>query len=1023
MPFGSSGTNDIKIFVELVTDKATDGAKKLDDALNDVKKSASDSDKEVSNLTKSLTTLGGGTAAAVAGIAAIGGAAVGITVQLLSVASEIEGLQAQFNKLNLEAGANPAEQIEKLSAATRGLLTDSQIFEQFNKAATLGLPVERFEELSAAAVKVGRSIGVDAQTAIESFTVGVGRQSIQMLDNLGIIIKSEEAYQKFAQANNIVGRELNDTEKKMAFQVAAIDSLVAKSEEAVEIQETAAIAFQKLQTAITNQVADAAIAVSQNENLKNAIQNLTDEISNLDFSNFTNGLAEISALFINVAAEAISAAQSISEFMNSTAGFDNFVQNFKLGAGYLLGGESTAKGQFKKIMEENKAAVEAVDAAVVKVDKNIKATDVSTEKLKETGKKTKTEFEKFSEALHKSLTKASPEFDALKNKAFELSTEMLKTGEASDVIQKKLEDLARSGGPLDAITAGFEDANKELEKQAELEAEINELVLEAIGKKEDLHLIAKRISEEIDLTTISAEDFKSVVEDQNLSLEQQKELVKEIADAEREATQAASERNAEIASGISDLISTYGNLSLDNPAGIGSAAGDLSQYAGLSSAAGSYIALIAQAIAGGINGVQSKKPELDRNPQNYQNYGQELEIAFLEGVGDAFGGLGNERKIQEFSRKFIDTMLSVFSPATKAFASKNSKFGDITAGPLSGLQSVFGVFGSNDPGQRSRKAIIDTLNDMVGELRLIVNGQAEDFSFKRPGQDAFGTPTQVVTPEGITIDTTQGFETLFSLGEEARTMFLEIGSVLGTSMFDGLDEFAGSGIIGQIGAMLAESTGGSLNNLQLAFESMGLSAEQLGAALENAFFVGEISAKEYLSGLNAVNELMTQGIPGAVGATMEAFENLQEGGLESGQIAQDALGDIAAEFQEIAEAQGYNANSLEDLGAQLIAAGADIEQVTTLMEVLAQQGVTTVDELLAIDTFSTANLISGLQDAGFAFEEPIQQIELMNEKMDELENRKISAYVDVNFQATGDPAAINAVEQGTGVDFGGEGRL
>ena len=67
------------------------------------------------------------------------------------------------------------------------------------------------------AQRLGQAIGVDTAHALESLTTGMGRQSKLMLDNLGIIVKTEDAYKNYAKANDRTVESLTDVEKKMAF--------------------------------------------------------------------------------------------------------------------------------------------------------------------------------------------------------------------------------------------------------------------------------------------------------------------------------------------------------------------------------------------------------------------------------------------------------------------------------------------------------------------------------------------------------------------------------------------------------------------------------------------------------------------------------------------------------------------------------------------------------------------------------------------------------------------------------------
>ena len=67
------------------------------------------------------------------------------------------------------------------------------------------------------AQRLGQALGVDTKDAINSIVTGMGRQSKLMLDNLGIVIKSEDAYERYAQKIGVSKNELDDAQKKEAF--------------------------------------------------------------------------------------------------------------------------------------------------------------------------------------------------------------------------------------------------------------------------------------------------------------------------------------------------------------------------------------------------------------------------------------------------------------------------------------------------------------------------------------------------------------------------------------------------------------------------------------------------------------------------------------------------------------------------------------------------------------------------------------------------------------------------------------
>ena len=140
-------------------------------------------------------------------------------------AAKLRSLEKGFD--NLAGGIkHSTEMLIKLKAATNGTMTEMDLMTQANAAMTLGVTKnsDEMSEMFDIAQRLGRSLGVDTKRSIESLVTGLGRQSVKMLDNIGIIVKSNEAYEKYAKANNKVASSLTDGEKRHAFFTAALES-------------------------------------------------------------------------------------------------------------------------------------------------------------------------------------------------------------------------------------------------------------------------------------------------------------------------------------------------------------------------------------------------------------------------------------------------------------------------------------------------------------------------------------------------------------------------------------------------------------------------------------------------------------------------------------------------------------------------------------------------------------------------------------------------------------------------------
>ena len=140
-------------------------------------------------------------------------------------AATIESMGAAF--ANLAGGSQKASNmLVKLKQATDGTMSSMDLFQQANNAMILGITKNSNEmaEMFDMAQRLGKALGRDTKSSVESLITGIGRQSRLMLDNIGIIVKSEKAYEKYANELGITAEQLTDTEKRQAFLTATLEA-------------------------------------------------------------------------------------------------------------------------------------------------------------------------------------------------------------------------------------------------------------------------------------------------------------------------------------------------------------------------------------------------------------------------------------------------------------------------------------------------------------------------------------------------------------------------------------------------------------------------------------------------------------------------------------------------------------------------------------------------------------------------------------------------------------------------------
>ena len=153
-------------------------------------------------------------------------------------AGKLKAMEKGFNTLSGGVG-NAAISMAKLKAATNGTMDQMDLMTQANSAMILGVTKNSDEmaEMFDIAQRLGRALGVDTKRSIETLITGIGRQSGKMLDNIGIVVKSNDAYEKHAKLLETTVDRLTDGEKRQAFMNAAMEAGRKKVEELMSIHD------------------------------------------------------------------------------------------------------------------------------------------------------------------------------------------------------------------------------------------------------------------------------------------------------------------------------------------------------------------------------------------------------------------------------------------------------------------------------------------------------------------------------------------------------------------------------------------------------------------------------------------------------------------------------------------------------------------------------------------------------------------------------------------------------------------
>jgi len=187
---------------------------------------------------------------------AAGAAGAFAIIKLTAAAGAATGIESAFTSF---FGAEGPKALEAMKAATRGSVSEIDLMTAANQAMLLGIDPEALPEMFEGAFAAAAATGRPVAAAIGDITTGIGRQSKLILDNLGIIVNAGNANEVWAAKLGKSTDALTEQEKKAAFTAATMKALQINTERIGEVQDSAAIASERLKSAFK----DASIVIGE----------------------------------------------------------------------------------------------------------------------------------------------------------------------------------------------------------------------------------------------------------------------------------------------------------------------------------------------------------------------------------------------------------------------------------------------------------------------------------------------------------------------------------------------------------------------------------------------------------------------------------------------------------------------------------------------------------------------------------------------------------------------------------------
>ena len=124
--------------------------------------------------------------------------------------------------------------IDDAAKSTKGLVDNMSLAMASSRASAFGLEYtsQQFGDIAGAAAIAAKRMGTDIPSAINDIITGIARASPKILDNMGIIVKADDAYREWATTHRKLGMSVAQTiksmtaqEKQAAYSAAALKAL------------------------------------------------------------------------------------------------------------------------------------------------------------------------------------------------------------------------------------------------------------------------------------------------------------------------------------------------------------------------------------------------------------------------------------------------------------------------------------------------------------------------------------------------------------------------------------------------------------------------------------------------------------------------------------------------------------------------------------------------------------------------------------------------------------------------------
>lgn len=226
------------------TEDARDNAKGLGSALKGTETRTrglnnrlKDTNRQGTNTARTFSSMaraGGGLTIIYAAIAA-NVFALSEAFRIMKEAADVTRLSEASDIMSNQLGVSIKSTAEVLYETTDAAVSMQEALKLAAASAAYGFDTAQMEKLAVVAKRASVVLGVDMQDALRRVTRGIAKQEVELLDELGLTIRMNEAFSKYAATHGLAANSLNTFQRQQAF----TNEVIKKSEDGLSAVDDA----------------------------------------------------------------------------------------------------------------------------------------------------------------------------------------------------------------------------------------------------------------------------------------------------------------------------------------------------------------------------------------------------------------------------------------------------------------------------------------------------------------------------------------------------------------------------------------------------------------------------------------------------------------------------------------------------------------------------------------------------------------------------------------------------------------